>query len=162
MAIKVASGTARPISIAKGGDRRPILSAFRRMLVSVGSCLSWQLDRGARRSPGMGWKDRWPEWQVPHEAGSLAERRGTTQLAFFEAGLIDGPDGWGQCIEVCWDQRLKPQSPEYDPEFVARAEWGIQAQRTSLAWMPSAAGRQPVVTLGRTWTGRPAAERAAL
>lgn len=71
----------------------------------------------------MEWEDIWPQWPMPREAGSPAERGGATQDAFYEAGLIDDPGRWIQPIDVgYWDERLNPQSPEYDPDFFASVE----------------------------------------
>ncbi len=70
-----------------------------------------------------GWRDNWPSWQPPPGAEDPDRGGGMSQLGAYGAGLTDDPGCWVQPIEVYWSPRLDPRSPEYDPEFVAQAEW---------------------------------------
>jgi hypothetical protein len=64
-----------------------------------------------------GW--HWPPWPGTDDPG----RGGMSQLAAYEAGLTDDPGCWTQKIEVYWDARLNPASPEYDPQFADQVAW---------------------------------------
>ncbi|HVT67214.1 MAG TPA: hypothetical protein VHF26_05660 [Trebonia sp.] len=64
----------------------------------------------------------WTAWQPPPEAEDPSHG-GMTQLAAYHAGLTDDPGCWARKLELYWDPRLDPGSPEYDPQLAAEVAW---------------------------------------
>jgi hypothetical protein len=62
-----------------------------------------------------------------------------SQLAAYDAGLTDDPGCWVQPIDIR-DPRLKPESPEYDPEYAAEVAW---EERGAAEFQAEAESHQP-------------------